>query len=344
MRTAQSLFATSALASVLITPSCGLQTERSGDEQTTTGEITSGTTYTLKAAHSQKCVDVAGVSTADGANVHQWTCHGRANQQWKARNVGGGNWELTSVNSGKCLEVAGGSTANGGNVDQSACQGTANQRWTLVTVNGGPADQFQIKSVSSGECLDVAGVSTADGANIQQWTCGANTNQRFTFNSISGGGGNGGGGSSGGGGTSGTGCDSPNLVWKTGNKTNYTSYPDPGSEECIKFSGCEFEGLFASCNDKKPKSWVMSHNIVAAFPSFAALNLHDLCLRSGSKSIVVTVFDTCGDADCDGCCTQNRGNADALIDIESFTDARWGVPDGPIQWADLGPTRTTGCQ
>jgi hypothetical protein len=48
--------------------------------------------------------------------------------------------------------------------------------------------------------------------------------------------------------------------------------------------------------------------------------------------------------DCNGCCTQNRGYADALIDIESFNDARWGLPDGRIQWADLGPTKGGGCQ
>ena len=39
-----------------------------------------------------------------------------------------------------------------------------------------------------------------------------------------------------------------------------------------------------------------------------------------------------------------RNNADALIDMESFTNARWGLPDGRIQWADLGPTRGGGCE
>jgi hypothetical protein len=141
-----------------------------------------------------------------------------------------------------------------------------------------------------------------------------------------------------------SGCAAPGLVWKTANKTTYTSYPDPGSEECIKYSGCEYEGMFAACDDTKPKSWVMSHDIVAAFPDFDTLQLHDLCLRSGSKTIVVTVIDTCGDSDCDGCCTENKGNADELIDIESFTDARWGVEDGRIEWADLGPTQGGGCE
>lgn len=140
-----------------------------------------------------------------------------------------------------------------------------------------------------------------------------------------------------------TACDSPELSWRSANKTNYTSYPDPGSEECIVYNGCQWAGQFAACQGTKSEQWVSSHNIVAAFPDFKALELHDLCLRKGKKAIVVTVLDTCGDSDCDGCCTQNQGSADQLIDVESYTNERWGVSDGPIEWADLGPTKTQGC-
>jgi len=154
----------------------------------------------------------------------------------------------------------------------------------------------------------------------------------------------GGAGSGGAGGAAATGCDAPGLVWKTGSKTNFTSYPAPGSDECIKYSGCLYEGQFAACNKTEPLSWVMTHNIVAVFPDLGTLRLHDLCLKSGTKTIVVTALDTCGDSDCSGCCTQNKGNADELIDVESFTNDRWGVPDGRIQWADLGPTKGQGCQ
>ena len=152
-----------------------------------------------------------------------------------------------------------------------------------------------------------------------------------------------GGASSTGGGSASAGCDSPGLVWKSARKTWYESYPDPGSEECVKYNGCEWAGQFMACEGKKPEEWVKAHNIVAAFPSFDSLALHDLCLKSGDKTIVVTVLDTCGDEDCDGCCTQNQGSADALIDLESYTNERWGVEDGEIQWADLGPTKTSGC-
>jgi len=158
------------------------------------------------------------------------------------------------------------------------------------------------------------------------------------------------GGSSGTGGATTTGstvapdvCDTPGLVWKSAAKTEYTSFPDPGSDECIKYSGCDYMGMFAACAKTATEDWVAAHNIVAAFPDFATLKLHDLCLRSGGKTLVVTVIDTCGDSDCDGCCTRNRGTADQLIDIESYTAARFGVPDGRIEWADLGPTRGQAC-
>ena len=106
---------------------------------------------------------------------------------------------------------------------------------------------------------------------------------------------------------------------------------------------CTWAGQFAACDGTKAEVWVAAHNIVAAFPDFTALKLHDLCLRKGQNTIVVTLLDTCADSDCSGCCTQNKGSAAELIDIESYTDARWGVPDGAIEWADLGPTTGTGC-
>jgi hypothetical protein len=138
-------------------------------------------------------------------------------------------------------------------------------------------------------------------------------------------------------------CAAAGLVWKTANKTEFTSYPAPGSEECIKYSGCQYEGMFAGCGPTMPQSWVQSHDIVSVFPDFATLKHHDLCLKSGPKTMVVLVIDMCADSDCSGCCTQNRGKAAELIDVESYTAARFGVPDGPIQWADLGPTKGDDC-
>jgi hypothetical protein len=195
-----------------------------------------------------------------------------------------------------------------------------------------------------GACLLVAcGSGGADKSG--QGTAGAlGTGGALGAGGTMAGGGAGGTGTGGGGGTGGgVGCDTPGLVWKTAAKTEYTSFPDPGSPECIEYSGCDYMGMFAACSKTATEAWVAAHNIVAAFPDFGTLKLHDLCLKSGSKTIVVTVIDTCGDSDCDGCCTRNKGTADQLIDIESYTAARFGVPDGRIQWADLGPTKAQAC-
>ena len=139
-------------------------------------------------------------------------------------------------------------------------------------------------------------------------------------------------------------CDAASLTWKTGRKTNYTSYPEPGSEECVVYNGCQWAGWFAGCEDQQTEDWVASHNIAALFPGFDDYKLHDICIRSGEKTMIVTVYDTCGDSDCSGCCTANKGNADALIDLESATNQRWGLPDGQLMWADLGPSSAPGCK
>lgn len=131
-------------------------------------------------------------------------------------------------------------------------------------------------------------------------------------------------------------CDDPGLAWHSGNKTNYESYPDPGSEECVVYHGCDYVGMFEACANTMPEDWVMAHDIASVFP-LGDLALHRLCIRSGDTTMIVTAIDTCADSDCDGCCTENRGDADALIDLEKYTNERFGIEDGAIEWADLGP-------
>jgi hypothetical protein len=141
-------------------------------------------------------------------------------------------------------------------------------------------------------------------------------------------------------GAAGPSADCGNLTgktWQTANETNFESYPAPGSAECVQYSGCKYEGLFAACSGKKSEAWVKAHNIVSVFPS-GSLERHDLCLKDRSgKTIRVTAVDTCADTDCGGCCTQNRGKAALLVDVEKYTYQRFNGTDGPIMWTDLGP-------
>lgn len=94
--------------------------------------------FQVMAAHSGKCLDVAGGTgaTANGTNVQQWDCigTGQTNQLWRLVPVGS-RFQLIAIHSGRCLDVAGGTgaTANGTNVQQWACIGASqtNQLWEL---------------------------------------------------------------------------------------------------------------------------------------------------------------------------------------------------------------------
>lgn len=137
--------------------------------------------------------------------------------------------------------------------------------------------------------------------------------------------------------------DSSTLTFQWANATNYTSYPDPGSEECIVYNGCMWAGYFATVEGQQTEQWVKTHNIVAFFSAgdgnagLDTYKLKRLRLRKNGHELDVRVYDTCGDSDCDGCCTTNatRNGYTTLIDLESYTYARFGQGDGPIEWACL---------
>jgi hypothetical protein len=128
----------------------------------------------------------------------------------------------------------------------------------------------------------------------------------------------------------------PTLTWQQANLTEFTSYPDPGSEECIKYNGCKWAGQFAALQGTQPESWVKTHNIGAVHSKdFSTYKLKTLRLKQGSKTIDVTIYDMCADSDCSGCCTANSKQTGFLIDIESYTAARFGTSSGIVDWACL---------
>ncbi|WP_310551479.1 cellulase family glycosylhydrolase [Paenibacillus glufosinatiresistens] len=143
--------------------------------------ITSGAVYKLTAQHSGKNLDVQGGSSADGANVQQWSDNGNAQQKWKVMDVGGGYYKLIAQSSGKALDVADSSTADGANVRQWTDNGSAAQNWKIADAGSG---YYKLISQVSGKALDVAGGSTSDGANVQQWTDNGNPQQKWKFTLI----------------------------------------------------------------------------------------------------------------------------------------------------------------
>jgi hypothetical protein len=124
-------------------------------------------------------------------------------------------------------------------------------------------------------------------------------------------------------------------TWKKANLTNFTSYPPPNSEECIKYNGCKWAGYFAFVNGKQSEAWVKSHNIAAVHEKDASqYRLKTLRLRKSGKQMDVKVYDMCSDSDCNGCCTRNanKNNYKFLIDIEKYTMQRFGYGSGTVEF------------
>ncbi len=141
------------------------------------GEAQAYGLVTLAARHSGKCADVVSASTADGAEIAQWTCRsGATNQMWGLRDLGNGYVQLVAHHSGRCLDVAGGSTADGARLLQWSCHSGNNQQWQLRAAADG---YVSLVARHSGKCVDVSGSSTADGARLQQRSCNGGSSQQW---------------------------------------------------------------------------------------------------------------------------------------------------------------------
>ena len=139
--------------------------------------------YRIMARHSGKAVVVQSASTANSANVFQWTYGGATrNDEWEVRSIGSGYYRVINRHSGKDMVVQSASTAEGANIFQYAYGGTTtNDEWAIVDVGGG---YFRITNRHSGKSAEVAGGGTADGANVDQRTYGGLTHQQFQLVSV----------------------------------------------------------------------------------------------------------------------------------------------------------------
>ena len=132
------------------------------------------------------------------------------------------------------------------------------------------------------------------------------------------------------------------TVWNRANLTWYTSWPEPGSEECEDYNGCTWAGWFAGLDEQQTEEWVSEHNIIAVHEKdWDTYKLKTFRLRKNGHTIDAVVYDMCSDSDCDGCCTQNAGKVGFLIDIESYTRKRFNnYGSGIVEWTclDCGPS------
>lgn len=141
---------------------------------TSSGTSTSSTldgTYYIRSKFSGKYLNIASGSSANNANLEQYSYTGAASQKFKLVSDGNGYYTILTGASSytKALDVAKKGAADGTNVAQYTSNGGNNQKFQVVQVsNGIYAIKTKISSCNSG--LDVYGWSTSNGGNIAQYS------------------------------------------------------------------------------------------------------------------------------------------------------------------------------
>ena len=87
---------------------------------------------------SNMCVDVAGNSRDNGAEIVQFACGAGLNQQWVLADAPEGNLRLVARHSGRSVDVQGAVSNDGTGLIQWPWSGDANQRFKLVLAKDAP--------------------------------------------------------------------------------------------------------------------------------------------------------------------------------------------------------------
>lgn len=146
-------------------------------------------TYELVARNSGRCLEVAGASQTNPANLQQWDCAGGLHQRFRiVPQAGTDQFEVHSVHvnvapsdgKARCLDVGAQSTADNTPVVQWHCAGTANQQVLLEYVEGSSYDTVvRMKFAHSNKCGAIAGGATGNGAKVVQQPCAAVASQQW---------------------------------------------------------------------------------------------------------------------------------------------------------------------
>jgi hypothetical protein len=121
--------------------------------------------------------------------------------------------------------------------------------------------------------------------------------------------------------------------WNEASWTHFISYapccegspnydPSADTTECDLYSACDYLGQFAYMRKKKSLEWVKRNNIAAFFSSNgdnASFRHKQIRVSAAGKTVEVRVVDTCGDSDCNGCCSSNADPSGYLLDMEFWT-------------------------
>ena len=134
--------------------------------------IVSGADYTIMVRLSGKFV-----TASEDGNVQQWEATGKASQNWRIIDAGGGYCAfLSSEDPSKAITVESGDSTDGSNFALTEYTGSKAQRFRLNKTD----DAFYITAECSGNAaMDVYDISYDNGANIDQWDYWGGEGQKF---------------------------------------------------------------------------------------------------------------------------------------------------------------------
>jgi hypothetical protein len=226
------------------------------------------------------CADVAGGSTADGAKLLTWSCHGSGNQDFRVTKYR----QLKVSHSLKCASVIGASVP-GALVEQATCSSTAaRQQWKF--------QNMEIVNGKNGKCLYVPSSGYFSGQSVMFGSCTGSANQKFNYRpdteELKAGGY----------------CLTPRGGAATGNdvilrpcdgrlsqrwfqsRGGFVNRANTG--QCLRVEGGPTSGTVAEvaeCNDALGQRWALRGDIRDARSG--------LCLKGSSSSGVQLALDTC---------------------------------------------------
>jgi hypothetical protein len=140
---------------------------RSGDAVDKIGFIYTPNDVMLVNRATGKCLEVSDWSSADGANVRLWSCHGGANQRWRIEPLADGTARIVNQGSNKLLDVADCGTADGTSIQQYTWWDNACQRWSVTPKDDG---SVRLQNPNSGKVADVADCGATDGTDVRLWS------------------------------------------------------------------------------------------------------------------------------------------------------------------------------
>lgn len=140
-----------------------------------------------QSSSSPFCLDVAGGSNKNGANVRIWTPNFTAAQFFKLSYRSNNTAQLLSKWSGKSLDVANGSVSSGTNVQQWNDNDTRAQSWAVAsdggsaTYNGESYPTYSVKVNGTNLALDISGGTMSAGTNVRVYNSNNTEAQRWLF-------------------------------------------------------------------------------------------------------------------------------------------------------------------